>query len=61
VASGALGFVSVIDDQVFGDLRSFREQFADLSQAQVFATLKRRLQPICCRIAGAEHDAAITR
>ena len=43
------GLVSVIDDQVFGDLRSFREQFADLSEEQVFATLKRRLAPICYR------------
>src|SRR5258705_379353 len=24
------GMVSVIDDQIFGDLRSFREQFSDL-------------------------------
>ena len=43
------GLVSVIDDQVFGDLRSFREQFADLSEDQVFLTLKRRLGPICYR------------
>ncbi|HWD40105.1 MAG TPA: SNF2-related protein [Fimbriimonas sp.] len=43
------GLVSVIDDQVFGDLRSFREQFTDLSQDQVFATLKRRLAPLCHR------------
>ena len=43
------GLVSIIDDQVFGDLRSFREQFSDLSQAQVFDTLKRRLAPVCHR------------
>lgn len=41
------GLVSIIDDQVFGDLKSFREQFSDLTQEQVFATLKRRLAPIC--------------
>jgi adenine-specific DNA-methyltransferase len=43
------GLVSIIDDQVFGDLKSFREQFSDLTQAQVFATLKRRLTPLCHR------------
>ena len=41
--------VSIIDDQVFGDLKSFREQFSDLSQEQVFATLKKRLAPLCHR------------
>ena len=43
------GLVSIIDDHTFGDLRSFREQFANLSQQQVFDTLKARLQPICHR------------
>lgn len=43
------GLISIIDDQVFGDLKSFREQFSDLSQEQVFTTLKRRLAPICHR------------
>lgn len=43
------GLVSIIDDQVFGDLKSFREQFLDLTQEQVFATLKRRLTPLCHR------------
>ncbi|MGB7217807.1 MAG: SNF2-related protein [Vicinamibacterales bacterium] len=43
------GMVSVIDDQIFGDLRSFREQFSDLSQEQVFTTLKKRLAPVCHR------------
>jgi adenine-specific DNA-methyltransferase len=33
----------------FGDLKSFREQFANLSQEQVFQTLKSRLKPICHR------------
>ena len=44
-----VGLVSIIDDQVFGDLKSFREQFSDLTQEQVFATLKRRLAPLCHR------------
>ncbi len=43
------GLVSIIDDHTFGDLKSFREQFANLNQAQVFDTLKARLAPICHR------------
>ncbi len=43
------GLVSFIDEHAFGDLKSFREQFANLSQEQVFKTLKARLQPICHR------------
>src|SRR5882724_2830137 len=43
------GLVSFIDEHAFGDLRSFREQFANLSQEQVFQTLKGRLKPICHR------------
>ena len=43
------GLVSIIDDQVFGDLKSFREQFSDLTQQEVFTTLKRRLAPVCHR------------
>ena len=43
------GLVSFIDEHTFGDLRSFREQFANLSQEKVFDTLKARLKPICHR------------
>lgn len=43
------GLVSFIDEHTFGDLKSFREQFANLTQAQVFQTLKARLKPICHR------------
>ncbi len=43
------GLVSVIDEHAFGDLKSFREQFANLTQEQVFQTLKARLKPICHR------------
>ena len=43
------GLTSFIDDRVFGDLQSFREQFANLSQQQVFQALKARLRPICHR------------
>lgn len=43
------GLVSFIDEHTFGDLKSFREQFANLSQEQVFNTLKARLRPVCHR------------
>ncbi|MBU4199219.1 MAG: DEAD/DEAH box helicase [Verrucomicrobia bacterium] len=43
------GLVSFIDEHTFGDLKSFREQFANLTQEQVFLTLKARLKPICYR------------
>ena len=43
------GLVSFIDEHAFGDLKSFREQFGNLSQEEVFKTLKARLKPICHR------------
>lgn len=43
------GLVSFIDEHTFGDLKSFREQFSNLNQEQVFLTLKARLKPICHR------------
>ncbi len=43
------GLVSFIDELAFGDLRSFREQYSNLSQEQVFLTLKQRLKPVCHR------------
>lgn len=43
------GLVSFIDEYSFGDLRSFREQFSDLSDPRTFQTLKARLRPICQR------------
>lgn len=43
------GLVSFIDEHTFGDLKSFREQFSNLQQDQVFATLRARLKPICHR------------
>lgn len=42
------GLVSVIDEHTFGDVRSFREQFANLN-AQTFDLLKSRIKPICHR------------
>ncbi len=43
------GLVSFIDEHTFGDLKSFREQFANVEQAQVFQALKARLRPVCHR------------
>lgn len=43
------GLVSFIDEHTFGDLKSIRDQFANLSKEQVFQTLKARLKPICHR------------
>jgi len=43
------GLVSFVDDHAFGDLKSFREQFANFNQGQVFQTLKARLRPVCHR------------
>jgi SNF2-related domain/AIPR protein len=43
------GLVSFIDDRVFGDLKSFRQQFAKLDGGTVVTDLKERLKPICHR------------
>ncbi|WP_049766609.1 SNF2-related protein [Rhodospirillum centenum] len=43
------GLVSFIDEHTFGDLKSFREQFANLGQDRAFQVLKERLKPICHR------------
>jgi adenine-specific DNA-methyltransferase len=43
------GLVSFIDEHTFGDLKSFREQFANLSQERTFEILRERLKPICHR------------
>lgn len=43
------GLVSVIDDYVFGDLRSFKSRYGhDLSEED-YMDLRRRLQPVCKR------------
>lgn len=42
------GLVSLIDDYTFGDAKSFRAQYARLTDGQ-FDELKSRLQPICHR------------
>lgn len=43
------GLVSFIDEHAFGDLKSFRQQFANLSQDGTFDALKARLAPLCHR------------
>ncbi|MBN1459816.1 MAG: DEAD/DEAH box helicase family protein [Armatimonadetes bacterium] len=43
------GLTSFVDEHVFGDLKSFREQFAALNDQRTFATLKARLAPVCKR------------
>ncbi|SEI98239.1 adenine-specific DNA-methyltransferase [Deinococcus reticulitermitis] len=43
------GLVSLLDDKVFGDLQSFREQYSNLSNPATFQNLKNRLQPFCHR------------
>lgn len=42
------GLISIIDDQVFGDLKSFKAQFSRPSDAE-FGDLKARIKPICQR------------
>lgn len=43
------GLISFIDEHAFGDLKSFRQQFANLSQSDTFDALKARLAPLCHR------------
>ena len=43
------GLVSIIDERVFGDLDSFRRQFARLNDDSVFQHLRSRIAPLCKR------------
>jgi ERCC4-related helicase len=43
------GLVSIIDDFVFGDLKSFKTQFSRLLDEEDYNELRERLQPICKR------------
>lgn len=43
------GLVSFIDERVFGDLDSFRQQFGQLRDSGSFESLKRRLHPLIKR------------
>ncbi|HEY9226224.1 MAG TPA: DEAD/DEAH box helicase, partial [Gemmatimonadaceae bacterium] len=43
------GLVTFIDEHTFGDVKSFREQYAALDEESTFRSLKSRLAPICHR------------
>jgi adenine-specific DNA-methyltransferase len=43
------GLISFIDEHTFGDLKSFREQFAGRPQDRIYQLLRERLRPICHR------------
>ena len=43
------GLVSIIDEYVFGDLKSFKSQFGHALSQQDYDELRKRLQPICKR------------
>lgn len=43
------GLVSFIDEHTFGDVKSFREQFANGNDKRSFEALKQRLAPLCHR------------
>ena len=43
------GLVSLIDQQAFGDLNSFKERFGNLKADDAFTELKARLKPLCHR------------
>lgn len=43
------GLVSFIDEHAFGDLKSFRQQYANLTLDGTFDALKARLAPLCHR------------
>jgi ERCC4-related helicase len=43
------GLVSIIDEHIFGDIKSFRSQFSRLETDGDFRSLRERLKPICQR------------
>ena len=43
------GLVSIIDDYVFGDLKSFKSQFSKILTESDYQLLRNRLQPVCKR------------
>jgi SNF2 family DNA or RNA helicase len=43
------GLISIIDEYAFGDLKSFKAQFARITTDNNFDELKKRLEPICKR------------
>jgi ERCC4-related helicase len=57
------GLVSIVDDRVFGDLDSFRRQYARLNDSRVFEQLRSRIAPLCKRTLRKQvaHTIAYTR
>ncbi|HWY70321.1 MAG TPA: SNF2-related protein [Terriglobales bacterium] len=43
------GLVSIVDEHIFGDIKSFRSQFSRLDTESDFQSLRERLKPICQR------------
>jgi ERCC4-related helicase len=43
------GLVSIVDDFVFGDIKSFKSQFGNLQNNTDFQSLRRRLESVCKR------------
>lgn len=43
------GLVSIIDDYAFGDLKSFKSQYARITSENNYEELKKRLEPLCKR------------
>lgn len=43
------GLISIIDEHVFGDAKSFQAQFGRMTRPDEFAELRSRLRPICKR------------
>jgi len=43
------GLISFIDDHTFGDLKSFKDQFARLDRDSSFQSLRTRIRPLCHR------------
>lgn len=43
------GLVSIIDDYIFGDLKSFKSQYSRIADENDYLSLRKRIQPICHR------------
>ncbi len=43
------GLVGIVDEHIFGDIRSFRSQFSRMNAPEDYAALKQRLRPVCQR------------
>ncbi len=43
------GLVSILDDKIFGDLDSFKTQYARIDDSLTFSHLKQRIAPLCKR------------